>query len=192
MPIDHHQHPVAADAQQAGRSHQQPADDASLDVERVLGHLVDVGGVDHVRMHDQGVAHAGQEPRHRSGIAGMAADRGVDSGRNQEHDVEALGTLERPFAKLEDRRNRRRDDACLEPRRRWTGCRPRSGSARLDRSLEQTTNRTACSPSPSRSLHHPGEMAQSVMGIARPGKVPFVLIQPHHGKPRSERQNLRT
>ena len=48
MPVDHDQHAVAANSPQASRAHQQPADDAPLDVQRVLRHLVDVGGVDDV------------------------------------------------------------------------------------------------------------------------------------------------
>ncbi len=39
---------------------------------------------------------------------------------------------------------------------------------------------------------HPGEMTQEVMRVTRPGNVPLMLKQPHHGKPQIERGSLRS
>ncbi len=192
VPVDHHQHPVAADSREPGGPHQEPADDASLDIERVRGHLVDVGCIHHVRMNDQGVAHTGQELRHRTGVAGMAADRGVDPGRNQENHVEMRGVLERPLAKLEDRRNRRRRGRFL-PRMGRSGQDSDLAMTHLAREVGRANDESDCVlPLRQPLFYHSRKVAEKIMGVARPGDVPLVLTQPHHGRPRIERENLRT
>ena len=90
----HQEHAVLADLAQADRAHQQPADEAAFDVQAVLGLLVDVRGVDHVRVQHEVIAHGGQQPGGRRGVAGVTADGAVDAGRDQHHGVERVGAGE--------------------------------------------------------------------------------------------------
>ena len=147
--VDHHQHAVATNSPQTGRPHQQPADDAALDVQGILGHLVDVGSVHDVRVHDQIVAHRRQEAGDRSRVAGMAADCGIDTGRNEENDIEAS---EFSNGRL---RNWKIDGIASTDSGEVAARRLRMPTSQWQRafamSLEQTTNRTGCSPSASRS-----------------------------------------
>ena len=89
--LGHQQHAVLANLAQADRAHQQPADEAAFRVQAILGLLVDVRGVDHVRVQHELVAHRGQQPGRRRGVARVTADGAVDARRDQHHRVERVG-----------------------------------------------------------------------------------------------------
>ena len=72
--LGHEQHAVLADLAEASRAHEQTADDAAFYVQAVLGLLVDVRGVDHIRVKNEVIAHVGQEPSGWRGIAGVTTD----------------------------------------------------------------------------------------------------------------------
>ncbi len=71
---------------------------------RVLGLLVDVRGVDHVRVQHQVVAHRGEQPGSRRGVAGVTADGAVDARRDQHHGVERVGARQPPVPEVEHAR----------------------------------------------------------------------------------------
>ena len=110
--VDYDQEAVAAHGLEADRTHQQPRQDAALDVQGVARQIDDVGGIDHVRMRDQRVAGRGQQAGHRGRVARVTADLRADAGRHDERRVEAGRVLH---------------GAALQPEDRSTGSGPAAG-----------------------------------------------------------------
>ena len=74
MSVHQHQQPVRSDPLEPDGSHEEPADDAPLDVEGILGEVDEVRGIHNVRVRDQRVADRRQKRRSRVGIARVPAN----------------------------------------------------------------------------------------------------------------------
>ena len=89
--VHQHQQPVRSDALEPDCSHEEPADDAPLDVQGILGEVDEVRGVHNVRVRDQRVADRRQKRRSRVGITSVPANLRANASGHEMNDAESLG-----------------------------------------------------------------------------------------------------